>query len=349
MKKKYGLLIDGKSQESDSFIKVFNPFNNKIISTIPNANKKQIKIAIESADNAFKLWSEFSSKERSDILKNFYTLVKKNKKKLAEIITLESGKPIQESVVEVDYGASFIEWSAEQALRTNGEIFDSPETEKKMFTIKKPVGVVAAITPWNFPLAMVTRKVSAAVAAGCSVILKPSELTPITAYELGNLSISSGFPPGVLNIVTGNPKMIGKIMATHHSVKKITFTGSTEVGKLLINQSSSTVKNISLELGGNAPFIVFSDANVDEAVEGFIMAKFRNAGQTCISANRLFVHKTIFDQFLEKLIEKIKSLKVGNGMDRNDIGPLISSESIKKIIQHIEDSKKKRCQSFTWW
>ena len=340
MKKNYGLLINGKWVKSSNHLDVLNPFDNKIISKVSTASIKELTEAVKSCHSGFKSWSTYSAKKRSDILKNFYNLVKKNRKKIAEIITLESGKPIQESNVEVDYGASFIEWSAEQALRIKSDIFEPPELGKKLFTIKSPIGVVAAITPWNFPLAMVTRKVSSAVAAGCTVILKPSELTPITALELGSLSLEAGFPPGVFNIVNGEPEMIGKVLSTNPIVKKITFTGSTEVGKLLMRNSSSTVKNISLELGGNAPFIVFSDADLDEAINGFMMAKFRNAGQTCISANRLFVHKSISNIFTNKLIARLGKLKVGNGMKNNDIGPLISSEALKKVINHVADAKE---------
>ena len=340
MKKNYGSLIHGKWKKGSSYLNVSNPFNNKTITKISNASVEITNEAIKSCQLGFKSWSRYSSKDRSEILKDFYNLVKKNKKKIAEIITLESGKPIQESNVELDYGASFIEWSAEQALRIKSDIFESPESGKKLFTIRSPIGVVAAITPWNFPLAMVTRKVSSAVAAGCTVILKPSELTPITALELGCLSLEAGFPPGVFNIVNGDPKMIGKILSNDPIVKKITFTGSTEVGKLLMRNSSSTVKNISLELGGNAPFIVFSDANIDEAIDGFLMAKFRNAGQTCISANRLFVHKSLSNSFTNKLVDRLKKLKVGDGMKSNDIGPVISNEALKKIIDHVSDAKK---------
>jgi len=312
MKKIYGSLIYGKWIKGSNFSNVLNPFNSKIISKVSTNNIQETIDAIKSCQLGFRSWSKYSAKDRSDILKDFYSLVKKHKRKIAEIITLESGKPIQESNVEVDYGASFIEWSAEQALRIKSDIFEPPESGKKLFTIRRPIGVVAAITPWNFPLAMVTRKVSSAVAAGCTVILKPSELTPITALELGSLSLDAGFPPGVFNIVNGEPEMIGKVLSTNPLIKKITFTGSTEVGKLLMKNSSSTVKNISLELGGNAPFIVFSDADLDEAINGFMMAKFRNAGQTCISANRLFVHKSVSKIFISKLIERLKKLKVGD-------------------------------------
>ena len=254
---------------------------------------------------------------------------------------MESGKHLSESMVEVDYGSSFIEWAAEQSLRSNGKIFESPELDKRMFYIKKPVGVVAAITPWNFPLAMVTRKVAAAIAAGCSVILKPSELTPLTALKFGELAIESGIPNGVFNIINGDAQLIGKLLTESSIVKKITFTGSTKVGKLLMKNSSSTVKNISLELGGNAPFIVFDDANLDEALEGFIAAKFRNAGQTCISANRLFVNEKVFEKFQSMLVNRFKQLRVGNGLDDVDVGPLISNEALKKIESHIKDALKK--------
>ncbi len=340
MKKIYGSLIHGKWIKGSNFSNVLNPFNSKIIAKVSTNNIQETIDAIKSCQLGFRSWSKYSAKDRSDILKDFYSLVKKHKRKIAEIITLESGKPIQESNVEVDYGASFIEWSAEQALRIKSDIFEPPELGKKLFTIRSPIGVVAAITPWNFPLAMVTRKVSSAVAAGCTVILKPSELTPITALELGSLSLDAGFPPGVFNIVNGEPEMIGKVLSTNPLIKKITFTGSTEVGKLLMKNSSSTVKNISLELGGNAPFIVFSDADLDEAINGFMMAKFRNAGQTCISANRLFVHKSVSKIFISKLIERLKKLKVGDGMRGNDIGPLISNEALKKVINHVCDAKK---------
>ena len=341
MVKNYGLLIDGKWVENKKTLNVINPFNQKKIASVSIASAAQIKNAIQNSQYAFKKWSRTSVKDRSQILKNLFKIVIENKKLLSEIITMESGKPLSESMVEVDYGASFIEWAAEQSLRSYGKIFESPELDKKMFYIKKPVGVVAAITPWNFPLAMVTRKVAAAIAAGCSVILKPSELTPLTALKFGELAIESGIPNGVFNIINGDAQLIGKLLTESSIVKKITFTGSTKVGKLLMKNSSSTVKNISLELGGNAPFIVFDDANLDEALEGFIAAKFRNAGQTCISANRLFVNEKVFGKFQSKLVNRFKQLRVGNGFDDVDVGPLISNEALKKIESHIKDALKK--------
>lgn len=341
MVKNYGLLIDGKWVENKKTLNVLNPFNQKKIASVSIASAAQIKNAIQNSQYAFKKWSRTSVKDRSQILKNLFRIVKENKKSLSETITMESGKPISESMVEVDYGASFIEWAAEQSLGSYGKIFESPELDKKMFYIKKPVGVVAAITPWNFPLAMVTRKVAAAIAAGCSVILKPSELTPLTALKFGELSIESGIPSGVFNIINGDAQLIGKLLTESSIVKKITFTGSTKVGKLLMKNSSSTVKNISLELGGNAPFIVFDDANLDEALEGFIAAKFRNAGQTCISANRLFVNEKVFEKFQSMLVNRFKQLRVGNGFDDVDVGPLISNEALEKVESHIKDAAKK--------
>ena len=341
MVKNYGLLIDGKWVENKNTLNVINPFNQKKIASVSIASAAEIKNAIQNSQYAFKKWSRTSVKDRSQILKNLFRIVKENKKLLSEIITMESGKPLSESMVEVDYGSSFIEWAAEQSLRSNGKIFESPELDKRMFYIKKPVGVVAAITPWNFPLAMVSRKVAAAIAAGCSVILKPSELTPLTALKFGELAIESGIPNGVFNIINGDAQLIGKLLTESSIVKKITFTGSTKVGKLLMKNSSSTVKNISLELGGNAPFIVFDDANLDEALEGFIAAKFRNAGQTCISANRLFVNEKVFEKFQSMLVNRFKQLRVGNGFDDVDVGPLISNEALKKIESHIKDALKK--------
>lgn len=341
MVKNYGLLIDGKWVENKKTLNVLNPFNQKKIASVSIASAAQITNAIQNSQYAFRKWSRISVKDRSQILKNLFRIVKDNKKLLSEIITMESGKPLSESMVEVDYGASFIEWAAEQSLRSYGKIFESPELDKKMFYIRKPVGVVAAITPWNFPLAMVTRKVAAAIAAGCSIILKPSELTPLTALKFGELAIESGIPNGVFNIINGDAQLIGKLLTESSIVKKITFTGSTKVGKLLMKNSSSTVKNISLELGGNAPFIVFDDANLDEALEGFIAAKFRNAGQTCISANRLFVNEKVFEKFQSMLVNRFKQLRVGNGLDDVDVGPLISNEALKKVESHIKDAVKK--------
>lgn len=257
MKKRYGSLIDGSWVKHKKTFDVRNPFDNSKILEVYDAEEIGTLNAIKSSDKAFKKWKKTSAEERNYFLKKFHYLVLKNKKNIAKIITKECGKPLKESYIEVEYGASFIEWSANQCLRNCGKIFESPEQTKRMFYVKQPVGVVAAITPWNFPLAMVTRKVCAALAAGCCVILKPSELTPITALVLGELSIEAKFPKGIFNIINGQPDTIGDILSKHPVVKKITFTGSTKIGSLLMKNSSKTIKNISLELGGNAPFIVF--------------------------------------------------------------------------------------------
>lgn len=338
MQKRYGSLIDGSWVKHNKTFEVRNPFDNSKILEVYDAEEIGTLEAIKSSARAFKKWKKTSAEERSHFLKTFHSLVLKNKKRIAKIITKECGKPLKESFVEVEYGASFIEWSANQCLRNCGKIFESPEQTKRMFFVKQPVGVVAAITPWNFPLAMVTRKVSAALAAGCCVILKPSELTPITALFLGELSIEAKFPKGIFNIINGKPDTIGDILSKNPTVKKITFTGSTEVGRLLMKNSSKTIKNISLELGGNAPFIVFSDANIDLAVEGLINAKFRNAGQTCISANRIFLNKEIYEIFLIRLKNKLKKMKIGSGLKDCDIGPLISEQALQKVENHIQDA-----------
>ncbi len=334
-------MIDGNWVNHTKTFDVRNPFDNSKILEVYDAEEIGTLEAIKSCARAFKKWKKTSAEERSNFLKIFHSLVLKNKKRIAKIITRECGKPLKESLIEVEYGASFIEWSANQCLRNCGKIFESPEQTKRMFYVKQPVGVVAAITPWNFPLAMVTRKVSAALAAGCCVILKPSELTPITALVLGELSIAAKFPKGIFNIINGKPDIIGDILSKNTMVKKITFTGSTKVGRLLMKNSSKTIKNISLELGGNAPFIVFSDANIDLAVEGLINAKFRNAGQTCISANRIFLNKDIHEIFLIKLKNRLKKMKIGSGLTDCDIGPLISEQALQKVENHIQDAINK--------
>lgn len=337
-KTSYSSLINGKWVDSKKTLNIYNPSNGEILGELFDVGPKGAENAVNSADKAFRTWSSETAKFRSNILKNWYKLIIEKKTELAEIITLESGKPLNESLVEVDYGASFIEWFAEQALRTKGDVLSSPEKSKKMFIVKQPIGVVSAITPWNFPLAMVTRKAAAAIAAGCTVVLKPSELTPISAITLADLSIKSGLPAGVFNVVNGEPKAIGEVLSTHPLVKKITFTGSTKVGKDLMKNAADTIKGISLELGGNAPFIIFDDAVIDDSINGLVDSKFRNAGQTCISSNRVFVHEKIKDEFIQKLKQRIMKLKVGSGMKNSDIGPLISKKAVEKIKEHIEDA-----------
>ena len=322
---------------------VYNPANGEKISSVIDGGTSMTKKAIKAANIAFKIWKETTAKHRSTILEKWSDLIIRNSNQLSEIITLESGKPINESKGEVNYGASFVKWFAEEGKRTYGDIIPSHTKDRRLIVIKQPVGVVAAITPWNFPLAMITRKVSPALAAGCSVIIRPTEESPLTALALAYLSDKAGFPPGVINVVVGkNPSAMGKILCESNLVKKISFTGSTRVGKILMKQSSSSLKKLSLELGGNAPFIVFDDAHIDNAVEGAIASKFRNSGQTCICVNRFIVHEKVYDEFLSKLILAVEKFKIGNGMDSEvNIGPMINSSAIKKTESFVEDAIKK--------
>ena len=322
---------------------VNNPANGEKISSVIDGGTSMTKKAIKAANIAFKTWKETTAKHRSNILEKWSDLIIRNSNQLSEIITLESGKPINESKGEVNYGASFVKWFAEEGKRTYGDIIPSHTKDRRLIVIKQPVGVVAAITPWNFPLAMITRKVSPALAAGCSVIIRPAEESPLTALALAYLADKAGFPAGVINVVVGkNPSAMGKILCESNLVKKISFTGSTRVGKILMKQSSSSLKKLSLELGGNAPFIVFDDANIDNAVEGAIASKFRNSGQTCICVNRFIVHEKVYDEFLSKLILAVEKFKIGNGMDSEvNIGPMINSSAIKKTESFVEDAIKK--------
>ena len=276
------------------------------------------------------------------ILEKWNNLIQEKSDSLAEIITLESGKPINESKTEVTYAASFVKWFAEEGKRTYGDIIPSHTKDRRINVIKQPIGVVAAITPWNFPLAMITRKVSPALAVGCTVVIKPADETPFSALALAHLADKAGFPPGVFNLIVGKDSArIGKTMCENNLVKKISFTGSTKIGQLLMSQSSKTLKKLNLELGGNAPFIVFEDANIDSAVEGAILSKFRNSGQTCVCVNRFLVHEKVYDEFTSKFLLAVSKLKVGNGMDNYvNIGPLINNEAIKKTESFVKDALK---------
>lgn len=336
--------IDGKFQSLGKLsFEVLNPANEEILSKVNDGGVLITKKAIKSSEIAFKSWSKLTAKSRSLYLENLNKLILDNKNELAKLITLECGKPINESIGEVLYGASFIKWFAEEGKRTYGEVIPTTHENKRMIVIKQPVGVVSAITPWNFPLAMITRKIAPALAAGCSVIVMPSYETPLTALYLANLTSKAGFPIGVINFIVGKDvSSMGKILCNSKIVKKISFTGSTRVGKILSKQSSSTLKKLSLELGGNAPVIVFDDADIDKAVDGTISSKFRNSGQTCVCVNRIFVHKKIHDKFVSKLIEKVKKLKIGNGMQKDtSIGPMINGSAIKKNIDLLNDSISK--------
>ena len=343
--------INGKwvNARSDKKFQVLNPFNNELLAEVPDMDKDDTEKAVESAGQAFGSWSKLAAHERATLMKKWYALVMDNKEDLATLITLEQGKPYKEALGEVVYGASFIEWFGEEARRVYGDVIPGHDTQFRILTFKHPVGVVAALTPWNFPVAMITRKISPALAVGCTVVVKPAEDTPLSALALVYLAEIAGFPPGVLNIVTTtNPSAVGKVLTTHPQVRKVSFTGSTRVGKMLMEQSASTVKKISLELGGNAPFIVLDDADIHAAVEGAIASKYRNAGQTCVCANRLMVQDGVYDEFVEKFTKAVCKLKVGNGMDEGvDIGPLINSKALEKVDHLMDDAVKKGAKVVT--
>ena len=331
-----GEWIDSQDNKS---IEVNNPATQEIIGKVPNCGKKETSIAIKAAENSWKEWRSKTAKERSNILKKWFRLIEENHEDLARIMTVEQGKPIAEARGEITYGASFVEWFAEEGKRVYGDTIPDVLPDRRIVIIKQPVGVVAAITPWNFPSSMITRKCAPALAVGCPVVIKPASQTPFSALALGVLAEESGFPKGTINIITGSAKEIGLELSTSPIVRKLSFTGSTEVGKILLEQCSSTVKKVSMELGGHAPFIAFEDADIDEAVEGAFLSKFRNTGQTCVCSNRLFIHEKIHDEFLEKFTNKVKGMKVGNGLEEGVIsGPLIDHYSLEKVINHVNDA-----------
>lgn len=319
---------------------VLNPFNNKKIADVADCGAEETKMAIQNANVAFKSWRQLTGSERSEILRKWYDLQIENLDDLATILTIEQGKPLNEAKGEIRYGASFVEWFAEEAKRVYGDTIPGHQKDKRIVVIKQPVGVVAAITPWNFPNAMITRKVAPALAAGCTVVIKPPHLTPLSALALAVLAEKAGFPPGVLNIITSsNAKAIGNELTSNPLVRKLSFTGSTAVGKVLLKQCADTVKKVSMELGGNAPFIVFDDADIDKAVEGAIASKFRNAGQTCVCTNRIFVQNSIYDDFNEKFVKAVKAQKIGDGMEVSvTIGPLIEEKAISFVEEVVENA-----------
>lgn len=321
---------------------VFNPATGTKIGCVPVMSAPEIEKVIGVAEVAFHKWRCNTALERADALMRWYELISKNAADLSRLLTAEQGKPLAEANAEVTYAASFVRWFAEEARRTYGDTVPGFAKTNRMFTLKQPIGVAAAITPWNFPLAMITRKAAAALAAGCSMVVKPSELTPFSALALAVLADEARLPDGIFNVVTGDPAVIAKVLTHDQRVRKLSFTGSTRVGKLLMEQCAGTVKKLSLELGGNAPFIVFDDADLSTAVAGAMAAKFRNAGQTCICANRIFVQTGIYDAFTNALAEKVASLIVGNGLDQNtDQGPLINDAAITKVVQHVQDALAK--------
>ncbi len=320
---------------------VTNPVNMAEIAKVPNMGAKETTQAVEAAEKAFPAWAKFTAKQRSNILRKWFELIIANREDLALILTSEQGKPLAEALGEVDIGAAYIEFFAEEARRVYGETIPTQRADARLLAIKQPIGVCGAITPWNFPNSMITRKVSPALAAGCTVVLKPANETPLSALALAELAERAGVPKGVLNIITGKASEIGLVLCEHPAVRFVGFTGSTEVGKILYKQASVGVKKLGLELGGNAPFVVFDDADIDAAVEGAIVSKYRNMGQTCVCANRLYAQDGIYDQFVEKLSKKVAAMKIGDGTEQGVTqGPLINMESVEKVERHIADAVK---------
>jgi succinate-semialdehyde dehydrogenase/glutarate-semialdehyde dehydrogenase len=321
---------------------VVNPASGESLGTVPNMGIADTRRAIEAAARAFPAWAALTAKERAAILRRWYELLMANQEDLATLMTAEQGKPLSEAKGEIAYGAAFIEWFAEEGKRLYGDVIPPHQADKRLLVLRQPVGVVAAITPWNFPLAMITRKAGPALAAGCTFICKPASQTPYSALAAAALAARAGIPPGVLNVVTGSATAIGGEMTSNPAVRKVTFTGSTEVGKKLMAQCAGTVKKITMELGGNAPFIVFEDADLDAAVVGAIASKYRNTGQTCVCANRLLVQAPVYEAFTKKLVQAVSKLRVGDGLKGPvDQGPLIDAKALAKVEQHLADALAK--------
>ena len=330
--------IDGKWHKGTSTFEVLNPANNQLVANVFNAGTTETALAVSAAKNAFTLWSKKSANDRAILLRRWFDLIIEHKNDLAKILTLEQGKPTAEAIGEITYGAAFIEWFAEEGKRVYGDTIAAPSNDKRILVIKQPVGVVAAITPWNFPNAMIARKAAAALAAGCTFVVKPAALTPLSALALAELAIRAGIPHGVFNVVVGEDSVgMGKVLTQHPDIAKFTFTGSTFVGKKLLTQCATTVKKVSMELGGNAPFIVFEDADIDAAVEGAIVSKYRNAGQTCVCTNRILVQQSIAEQFTQKFATAVRKLTVGDGfIEGINVGPMISItavEDVKRLVR----------------
>lgn len=333
--------IDGQWVDASDrgTLAVVNPANDEVIAYVPRLTDKDVQSAIRAADKALPAWRAMSAKERSKILRRWYDLCMTHQEDLATILTTEQGKPLSEARSEIAYGSGFIEWFSEEAKRVYGDIIPAPTADRRILVIKQPVGVVAAITPWNFPNAMITRKAGAALAAGCTIVVKPASATPFSALALADLAVEAGIPPGVFNVVTGRSDVVGEALTSSPVVRKLSFTGSTEVGKQLMAQCAGTVKKVSMELGGNAPFIVFGDADLDAAVAGVMASKFRNAGQTCVCANRIFVQDMIYDVFAAKLKVAVEAQVVGDGMQAGvNLGPLIDAAAVNKVQEHISDA-----------
>ncbi|HVJ53155.1 MAG TPA: NADP-dependent succinate-semialdehyde dehydrogenase [Aliidongia sp.] len=333
--------IDGAwvAAEGGKTIAVTDPATGETLGTVPNMGAAEAERAIQAADRALPAWRAKSAKERASILRKWFELMMANQEDLARLMTLEQGKPLTESRGEIAYAASFIEWFAEEGKRIYGDTIPAGGADKRILVLKEPIGVCAAITPWNFPAAMITRKAAPALAAGCTMVLKPATATPYSAFAMAELAERAGVPKGVLNVLTGSAKEIGGALTASPIVRKLTFTGSTEIGKVLLRQAADTVKKCSMELGGNAPFIVFDDADLDAAVKGAIASKYRNAGQTCVCANRILVQDKVYDAFARKFADAVAGLKVGNGLEEGvAVGPLIDQAAVEKVEEHIADA-----------
>lgn len=337
--------IDGKWINSNKKFDVTNPATGELIAQVGNLEPKDAELAIKAAEKAFQDWKNKTGKERAHIMRQWFDLIIANTQDLATLMTLEQGKPLVESTGEVAYGASFVEWFAEEAKRVAGSIPSTTWSDKRLIVMKQPIGVCVAITPWNFPIAMITRKIAPAMAAGCTIVIKPAELTPLSALALAELAQRAGVPAGVINILTADADQsiaIGKTLCESPVVRHLSFTGSTEVGRILMAQCAPTVKKLALELGGHAPFIVFEDADIDAAVSGAMASKYRNSGQTCVCANRFYVHKNVQNEFVKKFAEAVKAIKPGNGMEAGVTqGPLIEPAALEKVERHVADALSK--------
>jgi succinate-semialdehyde dehydrogenase/glutarate-semialdehyde dehydrogenase len=343
-------LIDGTwtSADSGEFAEVRNPATGAVVGQVPVMAADETRRAVDAASRALPAWKDMLAKERGRVLRRWFDLVIDHQDDLARILTAEQGKPYSEALSEVVSGAQFIEWFAEEARRAYGETIPAPAPDRRIVVVKQPIGVCAAITPWNFPSTIVTRKVAAALAAGCTMVLRPDTTTPFSALALAELATRAGVPAGVLNVITGVPEDIGLELTTNPAVRKVSFTGSTRVGRILMEQSATTVKKLALELGGNAPFIIFDDADVDAAVDGAVASKFRNSGQACVGANRFYVHDSVYDEFATKLVAKVEEIVVGNGADPDTtMGPLISSGAVAKVKEHLDDAVAKGARVLT--
>jgi len=340
--------INGDWRDAGEMIDVFNPANGERLGGVPRFGAAETREAIYAAETAFPGWRDLLARERSQILRRWFDLMNQHADDLARMMTLEQGKPLAEAKGEVAYAASFVEWFAEEAKRVYGDTIPTPGKDRRLIVIRQPIGVCAAITPWNFPAAMITRKVAPALAAGCTAVVKPATQTPFTALALAELADRAGFPPGVFNVVTGDTRAIGGELTANPTVRKLSFTGSTEVGRLLMAQCAPTIKKLSLELGGNAPFLVFDDADLDAAVEGAMASKYRNTGQTCVCANRILVQASVYEVFAAKLAARVGQLKVGFGLDEGVTqGPLIDDSAVGKVESHIRDAVEKGARVLT--